>query len=155
MEMARPLGWTKTSAYRYLATLAALGYLEIDEASRRYRPTVKVLSLGYAALNALGFPELSLPFLEQLSQRFGESTGMAVLDGTEVVCGAPAVRTRFQPTKVHVGSRLPAPSWEQPLSPSVSMRNDLSPHSGWRAGRSRAFSSAKTELEGRRSRGRR
>lgn len=108
MEVARPLGWTKTSAYRYLSTLTALGYLEIDETSRRYRPTVKVLSLGYAALNALTFPELVLPFLEQLSQRFGESTSMAVLDGTEVVHVARAVSKRILATNIHVGSRLPA-----------------------------------------------
>jgi IclR family transcriptional regulator, pca regulon regulatory protein len=108
MEVARPLGWTKTSAYRYLATLTALGYLQIDEASRRYRPTVKVLNLGYAALNALTFPELALPFLERVSRHFDESTSMAVLDGTEVVYVARAASNRRLTTHIHVGSRLPA-----------------------------------------------
>lgn len=108
MELARKQGWTKTSAYRYLATLTALGYLEIDEASRRYRPTVRVLNLGYIALNALSFPELALPFLETLSRRFDESTNMAVLDGTEVVYVARAGSKRILATNLHVGSRLPA-----------------------------------------------
>ena len=108
MEVTRPLGWTKTSAYRYLAPLTALGYLQFDEASRRYRPTVKVLNLGYAALIALTFPHLALPFLERISRRFDESTSMAVLDGTEVVYVARAVSTRRLTTHIHVGSRLPA-----------------------------------------------
>lgn len=108
MDVTRPLGWTKTSAYRYLATLTSLGYLEIDEASRRYRPTVKVLNLGYAALNALAFPELALPVLERLSRQFDESTNMAVLDGSDVVYVARTGSKRILATNLHVGSRLPA-----------------------------------------------
>jgi IclR family transcriptional regulator, pca regulon regulatory protein len=108
MDLARKLGWTKTSAFRYLATLTTLGYLEIDEPRRRYRPTVKVLNLGYSALNSLTFPELALPFLERLSREFDESTNMAVLDGTEVVYVARAGSKRILATNLNVGSRLPA-----------------------------------------------
>ena len=108
MDLVRRLGWTKTSAYRYLATFSSLGYLEIDEVSRRYRPTVKVLNLGYAALNALTFPELALPFLERLSRQFDESTNMAVLDGTDVVYVARTGSKRILATNLSVGSRLPA-----------------------------------------------
>jgi len=108
MDLTRKLGWTKTSAYRYLATLTSLGYLEIDEATRRYRPTVRVLNLGYAALNALTFPELALPILERLSRQFDESTNMAVLDGTEVVYVARTGSKRILAANLHVGSRLPA-----------------------------------------------
>jgi IclR family transcriptional regulator, pca regulon regulatory protein len=108
MEVARSLEWTKASAYRYLATLTALGYLQMEEPSRRYRPTVRVLNLGHATLNALTFPELALPFLERISRRFNESASMAVLDGTEVVYVARAASTRRLATHIHVGSRLPA-----------------------------------------------
>ncbi len=108
MDLVRKLGWTKTSAYRYLATFSSLGYLEIDEVSRRYRPTVKVLNLGYAALSALTFPEMALPYLERLSRQFDESTNMAVLDGTEVVYVARAGSKRILATNLSVGSRLPA-----------------------------------------------
>ncbi len=107
-ELTRWLGWTKTTAYRYVATLVRLGYLEVDELSRRYTPTVKVLNLGYASLNALTFPELALPYLERLSQRFGEASNMAVLDGTEVVYVARAGSKRILTISLHVGSRLPS-----------------------------------------------
>lgn len=107
MDFARELGWTKTSTFRYLTTLSVLGYVELDERTRRYRPTVKVLNLGYAALSALTFPELALPFLERLSLKFGESTNMAVLDGTDVVYVARIGSRRILATNLHVGSRLP------------------------------------------------
>ncbi len=107
-ELARVLGWTKTTTFRYLATLASLGYLELEPRSRRYRPTVKVLRLGAAYLAALSIPELALPFLEKLSDRFGESVNMAVLDEAEVVYVARVGSRRILSTNLGVGSRLPA-----------------------------------------------
>lgn len=107
MEISRELDWTKTSTFRYLTTLSVMGYVELEESTRRYRPTVKVLNLGYASLSALTFPELALPFLERLSRKFGESTNMAVLDGTDVVYVARVGSRRILATNLHVGSRLP------------------------------------------------
>jgi len=108
MDLARGLGWTKTTAFRYLATLVSLGYLELDRQSRRYRPTVKVLRLGAAYLAALTTPELALPHLERLSERLGESVNMAVLDEAEVVYVARVGSRRILSTNLGVGSRLPA-----------------------------------------------
>lgn len=108
MELARGLGWTKTTTFRYLATLVALGYLDLDGESRRYRPTVKVLRLGAAYLASLSLPELALPHLEKLSERFGESVNLAVLDEAEVVYVARAGSKRILSTNLGVGSRLPA-----------------------------------------------
>lgn len=107
-DVARPLGLTKTSAYRYLVTLSSLGYVEIDETSRRYRPTMKVFNLGHAVLNALAVPRLAISFLEQISREFGEWTSMAVLDGVEVVYVARTGSKRILSTNIQVGSRLPA-----------------------------------------------
>lgn len=108
MDVARSLGCTKTTTYRYLVTLVSLGYLEMNEASRRYRLTVRVLNLGYAAPNALALPEYALPFLEHLSRRFDESANMAVLDGNEAVCVAHVGSERILTFHLHVGDRLPA-----------------------------------------------
>ena len=107
-DLTRGLGWTKTTTFRYLATLASLGYLEVDRQSRRYRPTVKVLRLGAAYLAALTLPELALSHLERLSERFGESVNMAVLDEAEVVYVARVGGRRILSTNLGVGSRLPA-----------------------------------------------
>lgn len=108
MEIARSLGWTKTTAFRYVTTLAGLGYLDFDEPTRRYQPAVKVLKLGFSYLSSLTFVDIAMPFLERLSQRFGESTNLAVLDGVEIVYVARVGSKRIISVNLGVGSRLPA-----------------------------------------------
>lgn len=108
MDVARGLGWTKATAFRHLVTLAALGYLEADPTTRRYRLTVKVLRLGGAYLSALSVPQLATPSLERLSARFDESSNLAVLDDTDVVYVARVGSKRILSTNLGVGSRLPA-----------------------------------------------
>lgn len=107
MEVARALGWTKTSAFRYIATLVQLGYLKLEEETRRYRPTVKVLRLGFAFLNRLSFVERAKPHLERLSRRFDQSVNMAVLDDTEIVYVARIEKKRFLSINLNVGARFP------------------------------------------------
>jgi IclR family transcriptional regulator, pca regulon regulatory protein len=108
MEVSRGLGCTKATAFRHLATLVELGYLEVDAPTRRYRPSVRALRLGAAYLSALSLPELAAPVLERLSARLGESTNLAVLDGAEVVYVARVGSKRILSTNLRVGSRLPA-----------------------------------------------
>jgi IclR family pca regulon transcriptional regulator len=108
LAVARGLGWSMVNTFRYLATLSELGYLELDEETRRYRPTVKVLRLGAAYLSALSLPELSLPILDRLSARFDQSINLAVRDGVEVVYVARVGSKRILSTNLGVGSRLPA-----------------------------------------------
>jgi IclR family pca regulon transcriptional regulator len=108
MEVAGALGWGKATTFRYLATLVAIGYLELEPEARRYRPTVKVLRLGGAYLSSLTVPDLALPYLERLSRDLGESVNLAVLDDVEVVYVARVGGERILSTNLSVGSRLPA-----------------------------------------------
>lgn len=107
MKMALALGWTKTSAFRYIATLVQLGYLELEEETRLYRPTAKVLRLGFAFLNRLSFVERAKPHLERLSRRFDQSVNMAILDDTEIVYVARIEKKRFLSINLNVGGRFP------------------------------------------------
>lgn len=108
MELARSLRWGKATAFRYLSTLVAAGYLDLDGDSRRYRPTVRVLRLGGNFLARLSLTDIALPHLEALSRRLGETTNMAVLDEAEVVYVARVGGKRILSTNLGVGSRLPA-----------------------------------------------
>ncbi len=107
-EIASALRLGRPTAFRYLATLVELGYLEVDPVSRRYRPTVRVLRLGSAYLSALTVPDLAAPHLERLSALLGESSNLAVLDEAEVVYVARVGGSRILSTNLSVGSRLPA-----------------------------------------------
>lgn len=107
-DIAHKLNLPEVTVFRYISTLQDLGYLAKDESTKSYRLTIKVLDLGFSALNNLSFPQIALPYLEELAQKCQESASMAVLEGSEIVYVARAATKRWMSTNLQVGSRLPA-----------------------------------------------
>lgn len=111
-ELSRELELSRSTAHRYVATLAKLGYLQQDHDSRRYRLGPKVLDLGFSAINSMDLREISAPYLRQLSDETGHTVNLAILDGTDVVyierCRAARPGQREIDLNLHVGARLPA-----------------------------------------------
>jgi IclR family pca regulon transcriptional regulator len=111
-ELARATGLTRSTTHRYVSTLAALGYLQQDAATRRYRLGPRVLDLGFSAINSMEVREISAPHLQALSDETGHTVNMAILDGTDIVyverCRCAASGQREIDLNLHVGSRLPA-----------------------------------------------
>ena len=70
-EIGRALDLSRSTAHRYVATLAALGYLQQDRESKRYRLGPRVLDLGFSAINSMDVREISAPHLQQLSDETG------------------------------------------------------------------------------------
>jgi IclR family transcriptional regulator, pca regulon regulatory protein len=110
-DIADELGMSRSTTHRYVITLVALGYLE-QGASRKYRLGLKVTDLGMAALNATELREHARPYLQELRQRTSYSTGVAVLDGSDVLFLEMATSYRRGKhdieREVQPGSRLPA-----------------------------------------------
>lgn len=107
-EIARRNGLTTPTTQRLLHTLRLLGYVEQSASTKRYRPSLAVLRLGYAAIAGLGLREVALPHLQLLSESTGETVNLAVLAGHEIVYVERIKRTELITANVHVGSRLPA-----------------------------------------------
>ena len=111
-DLAREVGLSRSSAHRYIATLAALGYLEQDRPSRKYRLGPRVLDLGFSAINSMELRQIALPDLQSLSDATGHTVNMAVLDGLDIVyverCRSASIGQREIDLNLHVGSRLPA-----------------------------------------------
>lgn len=105
-EAAEITGHTRASARRSLLTLQRLGYVEAD--GRYFRLAPRVLRLGHAYLASTSLSKLVQPILEAVSERTGESSSLAVLDGTESVFVARAVTRRSLSDGLGQGSRLPA-----------------------------------------------
>jgi IclR family pca regulon transcriptional regulator len=76
---------SRSTTHRYVITLVALGFLEQDAASRKYRLGLRANDLGVAALHITGLHEPALPSLEQLREQTSYTTGLAMLDCTEIV----------------------------------------------------------------------
>ena len=61
-ELARQLALTRSTTHRYVATLATLGYLQQDDATRKYRLGPRILDLGFSMLGSLGLREIAAVF---------------------------------------------------------------------------------------------
>ena len=111
-ELSRELDLSRSTAHRYISTLAQLGYLQQDPESKRYRLGPKVLDLGFSAINSMDLREVAAPHLRALSDETGCTVNLAILDGVDIVyierCRAARPGQRDIDLNLHVGARLPA-----------------------------------------------
>ena len=104
-EVAQHTGLTRATARRILLTLAELGYVE--QKSREFSLTHKILDLGYSFLSSFRVVELAQQPMERLVDEVKESSSMSVLDGSEIVYVARVPTTRIMTIALALGSRLP------------------------------------------------
>lgn len=111
-ELGRALSLSRSTTHRYISTLAALGYLEQDTASKKYRLGPRVIDLGFSAINSMELREVAAPHLQQLSDDTGYTVNMAILDELDIVyverCRSSRAGQREIDLNLHVGARLPA-----------------------------------------------
>jgi IclR family pca regulon transcriptional regulator len=111
-DLGRAVGLNRSTTYRYVATLAKLGYLQQDPDSRKYSLGPRVVDLGFAAINSMEITRVAGPFLQALSDETGYTVSMAVLDGPDIVYidrrRSGRAGTFAMGLNLHVGSRLPA-----------------------------------------------
>ncbi len=105
-DVSKETGLDRATARRCLLTLAELGYAAYD--GKFFELTPKILRLGHAYLSATPLPRLVQPYLDQLSERVGQSASASVLDGVEIVYVARAAQKRVMSINLTPGSRLPA-----------------------------------------------
>jgi IclR family pca regulon transcriptional regulator len=107
-EIIALTGLNKTTVFRLATTLEEAEYLLRDIDTKRYRPGIKVLQLGFTAITTLDIRQVAHPYLEQLSQRVGETVSMSVLDGMEIVYIDRVRNQQIMGVVLGLGSRLPA-----------------------------------------------
>ena len=106
-DISQRLQLNKTTTFRLLSTLENLGYLQRDEQTKLYRPSLEVLRLGFVVLNGLEVRQVAAPHLRRLVEEVEETVNLVVLDNHEVVyidrVGSKHMVSIHRP----VGSRLP------------------------------------------------
>jgi IclR family transcriptional regulator, pca regulon regulatory protein len=107
VEIAAAVELDKSTAFRFVYTLQELGYLERDPESKRYRPGLKVLRLGFTVLNSLDSAQIARPYLKALSDATGTATNMSLRDGDEIVYVLRVSPLQILNVNLRVGSRLP------------------------------------------------
>ncbi len=108
VEIVAATNLNKSRAFRVVSTLEMLGYLERDATTRGYRPALKVLELGFTALNGLEMAQVAEPYLKTLSDACGETTNMSIRDGADIIYVARNVTQQIVSLNLQRGSRLPA-----------------------------------------------
>lgn len=106
-DITSAVGLDKSTAFRSIYTLEKLGYLERDPETKRYRPGLKVLRLGFTVLNSLEIAQIARPYLKALSAECGETTNMTIRDGAEIVYVARNSTQQIISVNLQLGSRLP------------------------------------------------
>ncbi len=105
-DLAQATGSNHATTTRMLFTLTALGFVRRDP-ERRYHLAPKVLSLGYAAVSALGWRQVAMHYLEALAAELKETVNLSVMEGDEIVYVGRLTTDRILPYDLQLGSRLP------------------------------------------------
>ncbi len=84
-EVASSTGWHKSSVHKILMTLSRHGFLERDEATKRYSPGISLVRCGQSVLSQLQVSPSAKSYLKELADFSGETANLAILRGTKMV----------------------------------------------------------------------
>ncbi|MET0338544.1 MAG: IclR family transcriptional regulator [Caulobacter sp.] len=108
-DVAHDLALQKSTVHRILRTLSALGYVEQEPVTDRYRPTLKAWEVGMGAVTLHPVRRAAAPFLPELQAATGETVSLTVLSGDDVLYLDKIVSPRPMRFSTGPGSRVPAP----------------------------------------------
>jgi IclR family transcriptional regulator, pca regulon regulatory protein len=106
-DLAAAAGLPMPTVYRVVMTLTAEGYLD-HLPNGDYRPGVRTLTLGTAALRSLDLVGVATPKLQRLGEATGETVNLAVLTGDRVLYLVRLRNSDLVTANIQVGSTLPA-----------------------------------------------
>ncbi len=106
-EVARRVGLPVSTTARLLATLESIGAVSRSEEGGPYRIGRAISSLADASDPSVGLADRARPFLNELSERVGESAGVSVLDRGEVHYLDHVEVERDVQVRSWTGARLP------------------------------------------------
>jgi len=105
-DIARALQLSRSTVFRLLQTLEALGFVESHNG--QWRLGAAVLRLGFEYAASLEITELARPLIDRLRDDTGCAAQLAIRDGSEVVFVLRASDPSAFSSNVQVGTRMPA-----------------------------------------------
>ncbi len=106
-EITKAASWHKSSVQRVLTTLNHHGFVQRDEATKKYSLGIALAEYGRMALKNLDIRKMAKPFLQALVDYTGETAVLAILDETKMIMvdkREPLVKVRVSP---FIGTRFP------------------------------------------------
>jgi DNA-binding IclR family transcriptional regulator len=106
-EIARRLGIDKSSVHRFLMALKHKGFVVDNPRTRRYSLGFRALELGRALTLQMNLEQQALPFLRELRDALGETTGLSVRVGNSRVHIIQVESPHEIRRSIQIGSPLP------------------------------------------------
>lgn len=106
-DISKNLKLNKTVVFRILRTLIHRGYIVKDPKTETFSPGFKLIELGARAQEKIPLHRLARPYLEELSQKTGETTNLGVLSGRDVVYLDKIESSNFLRADLRVGTKVP------------------------------------------------
>jgi IclR family transcriptional regulator, pca regulon regulatory protein len=106
-ELSRRVGLGLPTTLRLIRTLEEAGYVRQDPETKRYRLSWKMLQLQDVTASILDYADVARPYLEDLAAALGESTGMSVLDNTEIRHAIRVSSSRIISANIPPGALFP------------------------------------------------
>lgn len=106
-ELAACTALPKTSAFRYLYTLRASGFVGYDEGTERYVIGPRVAMAPPLPIDTVRIREVVHPALRRLQRQFNETVNLAIRDGSEIVYIDIVGSSRLQHAEAMIGKRDP------------------------------------------------
>ena len=107
LDLQKKLGFNKTTLYRVLSTLIDNRYLAKDEKGR-YELGLNIFILGNRLSKEHHLIKIATPFMKELSQTFGLTAHLGILDGTDIIVIQKTDPNRLIKMVCHIGESLPA-----------------------------------------------
>jgi IclR family acetate operon transcriptional repressor len=106
-EIAESLRMPKTTAFRYLRTLAAAGFVRHDAVHDRYGVGSRVRMFAQADKSLHRLRQIAVPVMERLGQTFNETVNLAIASGFHVVYIEMIEANRPLRMQARIGERHP------------------------------------------------
>lgn len=84
-ELSTRLGLNKSNVHDILTTFTAMGYLDREEGTDRYKLGLQIFALSRAMADTFSVIKIALPYMQELANLTNERVYLAIPDGREVV----------------------------------------------------------------------
>jgi DNA-binding IclR family transcriptional regulator len=106
-DLAACTALPKTTAFRYLYTLRASGFVEFDERTERYLIGPRVAVAAPLPTYAERIRDIAQPTMRRLQRQFNETVNLGIRDGADIVYIDMVGSTRLLHAEAKIGSRDP------------------------------------------------
>jgi len=107
-ELSRAVNLPKSTVYKLVCTLLASEFIEKDDQTGKYRPSIRMFEMSQFILNRIDLVREATPFIKLLAKQSGETAHITYYENGEVIWLLKVENPFFVQLYSRVGRRAPA-----------------------------------------------